>query len=42
MFVAMTKDGIEEALAPANLEEAFSLAASIERSWIGDVDDDGC
>jgi hypothetical protein len=42
MFVAMTKVGIEEALAPANLEEAFSLAASIERSWIGDVDDDGC
>ena len=42
MFVAMTKVDIEEALAPANLEEAFSLAASIERSWIGDADDDGC
>lgn len=41
LVVSMTKTGVEEALAPANLEEAFTMAASIERSWIGEPDDNG-
>jgi hypothetical protein len=36
IFLAPTKERVAEALAPADLDKAFSLAASLESRWEDD------
>lgn len=40
MFMSPTAVGITRALRPANLTEAFGIAASLEEKWLTDEDDD--
>jgi hypothetical protein len=39
MFMATTQAGVSTALQPANLTEAFGIAASLEEKWLVDDDD---
>lgn len=36
LFMSPTKAGVAEALAPADLDKAFALAASLEQRWLDD------
>ena len=38
LFMSPTKAGVAEALAPADLDKAFALAASLEQRWLDDND----